>query len=63
MTINRKIADHYETYVPQGENWLAMHPEDTFGGIDKSAWRAISIKSTDVPKEASAVPRSRSPAV
>jgi len=52
MTINRKIADHYETYVPQGENWLATHPEDTFGGIDKSAWRAISIKSTDVPKEA-----------
>lgn len=52
MTINTKIADHYETYVPRGENWLATHPEDTFGGIDKSAWREISSKSTAVAKEA-----------
>jgi hypothetical protein len=52
MTINTKIADHYEAYVPQGENWLATHAEDTFGGIDKSAWREISPKSTAVAKEA-----------
>ena len=52
MTINKKIADQYETYVPRGENWLATHPEETFGGIDKSAWREMPIKSTATAKEA-----------
>lgn len=52
MTINIKIADDYETYVPRGESWLATHPEDTFGGIDNSAWREMNIKLADGPREA-----------
>jgi hypothetical protein len=52
MPINRKIADHYQAYVARGESWLATHPDDTFGGVDKSAWRGISIKSTADTKEA-----------
>lgn len=52
MPINRKIADHYEAYVPRGESWLATHPDDTFGGIEKSAWRGISSKSAAETKEA-----------
>jgi hypothetical protein len=52
MTINKKIADDYETYVPRGESRLATHPEGTFGGIDNAAWREMNIKLTDVPKEA-----------
>lgn len=51
MTINKKIADQYETYVPRGENWLATHPEETFGGIDKAGWRELPFKTTATAKD------------
>jgi hypothetical protein len=52
MTINKKIADQYETYVPRGEDWLATYRDDTFGGIDKSGWRGLTNKPTVDLKEA-----------
>ncbi|MFL9906798.1 hypothetical protein [Paraburkholderia sp. RL17-337-BIB-A] len=34
MPIDEGIANAYEAFVPEGEQWLASYPDATYGGVD-----------------------------